>query len=123
MLNKKKLTALGSLLLLTGSLLCSAPSYAWGKNSASPAQESTASANTNAKAAKNNEAATGRVNINTASVETLQNMKFMSKTKAQKIVKYREEHGPFKSLDELLSVKCRGIHQSWLDKIKDMLTI
>ena len=131
MLNKKKLAALSSALLLTGSCLLTTASYAWGGKSTQEPTTVNASAvvknetQTNATSSKKSVSndATEKVNINTAGVEVLQNMKFMSKTKAQKIVKYREEHGPFKTLDELLNVKCRGIHQNWLDKVSDMFTI
>ncbi len=57
-----------------------------------------------------------KVNINTADVATLQKAKYMSKRKAESIVKYREANGPFKSVDDLLKVKCRGIHKDWLEK-------
>ncbi len=132
MFNKKRLTLLSSIWLLSGSWLFSTASYAWSSNkNAQPAREESTVANLAAKTTHDsnstkiadNIAPTERVNINNVSVETLQNMKFMSKTKAQKIVKYREEHGPFKSLDELLNVKCRGIHQNWLDKVGSMFTI
>lgn len=64
-----------------------------------------------------------KVNINSAQVEDLENLKFMSKTKAKKIVQYREQNGTFTSLDDLLKVKCRGIHQDWLDKVSPFLAI
>ena len=63
------------------------------------------------------------VNINTATVEELAAIKFFSLTKARKIVAYREDHGPFKSLDELLNVQCRGIHEVWLARVTPYLTI
>ena len=66
--------------------------------------------------------AVSTVNVNTASVETLASIKFFSPTKARKIVAYREDHGPFKSLDELLNVQCRGIHKAWLEKVTPYLT-
>ena len=134
---KKKLSALSGILFIA-SCFCSTASYAWGVKSAPATQDATTiTANTGADASQTNMTQNNftnsqpinaanpadKVNINTASVETLQVMKFMSKTKAQKIVKYREEHGPFKSLNELLNVKCRGIHQDWLNKVSNMFTI
>lgn len=63
------------------------------------------------------------VNVNKADVETLQQMRWMSKRKAQAIVDYRTENGPFKSLEDLLQVKCRGIHKAWLDKVRKYFTV
>ncbi len=63
------------------------------------------------------------VNINTVTIEELAKVKFLSLTKARKIVAYRDEHGPFTSLDELLNVKCRGIHETWLKRVTPYLTI
>ncbi len=64
-----------------------------------------------------------KVNINSADQETLQKMKYMSKQKAKSIIEYRNKKGAFKSLDELLKVKCRGIHENWLGKASKHLTI
>jgi competence protein ComEA len=63
------------------------------------------------------------VNINTTDVASLQKVKGMSKKKAQAIVEYRDKNGPFKSLEDLLKVNCRGIHKKWLDKISKLLTL
>ncbi len=63
------------------------------------------------------------VSINTADVTSLQKVKGMSKKKAQAIVEYRDKNGPFKSLEDLLKVNCRGIHKKWLDKISKFLTL
>lgn len=46
----------------------------------------------------------GKVNINTASLQDLMNVKGMNRLKAKSIVRYRNQH-LFKSLDELSSVK------------------
>ncbi len=63
------------------------------------------------------------ININSADVATLQKIKSMSKRKAQAIVEYRDKNGPFKSLEDLLKVNCRGIHKKWLDKVSKFLTV
>ena len=42
-------------------------------------------------------------------------------TKAQAIVAYREEHGNFASVDELLEVK--GIGEATLEKNRDRLSV
>lgn len=63
------------------------------------------------------------VNLNAADAQQLQTVKYIGSKKAQAIVEYRSQHGNYKSLDELLKVKCRGINQKWLDKVKSRLTI
>jgi competence ComEA-like helix-hairpin-helix protein len=63
------------------------------------------------------------VSINTTDVTSLQKVKGMSKKKAQAIVEYRDKNGPFKSLEDLLKINCRGIHKKWLDKISKFLTL
>ena len=57
----------------------------------------------------------GPVNINTADAETLAiELDGVGKKIAVAIVEYRDEHGPFKSEDELISVK--GIGKAILEK-------
>lgn len=49
------------------------------------------------------------VNINTADIETLENeLTGVGPTRAQAIVDYREKHGPFKSIDDLVNVEGIG---------------
>jgi competence protein ComEA len=62
------------------------------------------------------------VNLNTADVDTLQReLAGIGETKAKAIVAYREEHGNFASVDELLEVK--GIGQATLEKNRDKLSV
>jgi competence protein ComEA len=59
------------------------------------------------------------VNINTASADELrQKLSITSKT-AQSVVSYRQQHGPFTSVDQLLQVVSKSIY----DKIKDKVTV
>lgn len=53
-------------------------------------------------------AAWAAVNINTAGVAELDAVKGISPKKAAAIVEYRDQNGPFKSLDELKKVKGFG---------------
>ena len=46
-----------------------------------------------------------KVNINTAAIKELMEVKGMSRVKAKNIITYRKKHGNFKSLDELKLVK------------------
>lgn len=66
---------------------------------------------------------TQRININTADVVTLQKIKGFGKKKAEAIIEYRNKNGIFKSLEEILKIKVRGLNQKWLDKIGKFLTV
>ncbi|QOL24798.1 helix-hairpin-helix domain-containing protein [Thalassotalea sp. LPB0316] len=48
------------------------------------------------------------ININQADVQALSSLKGIGKSKAQAIVEYREQHGQFNTLNELLKVKGIG---------------
>jgi competence protein ComEA len=48
--------------------------------------------------------AAGPVNVNTATVEELSQLTNIGPAKAAAIVSYREEHGPFRSVQELTKV-------------------
>jgi competence protein ComEA len=64
----------------------------------------------------------GKINLNTADVSMLQReLSGIGETKAKAIVAYREAHGAFASVDELLEVK--GIGESILAKNRDKLSI
>jgi competence protein ComEA len=61
------------------------------------------------------------ININTADVELLDTLPGIGPTTAQKIVDYREENGPFTSVDELLHIP--GIGPSTLEEIRGLVTV
>ena len=63
----------------------------------------------------------GVVNINTATVKQLQILPGIGKKTAQAIIKYREEKGNFKAIEEIKNVK--GIGDKIFDKIKDNLVL
>jgi competence protein ComEA len=67
------------------------------------------------------ETMTGLVNINTADEMTLITLDHIGKAKAQAIVKYRGEHGAFKTIDELKAVP--GIGDRVLAAIRDKITV
>ncbi|MBF6592273.1 MAG: helix-hairpin-helix domain-containing protein, partial [Ktedonobacterales bacterium] len=61
------------------------------------------------------------VDINTADAQTLaQAIKGIGPQKAAAIVTYREQHGPFKSVDDLTQVK--GIGQKTIDANRQAIT-
>ncbi|WP_287029145.1 ComEA family DNA-binding protein [Pseudomonas sp. UBA6310] len=62
------------------------------------------------------------VNLNTADAETLQReLSGIGLVKAKAIVEYRDAHGPFASVDELLEVK--GIGAATLEKNRSKLSL
>ena len=69
----------------------------------------------------NQEQDDGKVNINRASSEELQTLTGIGPSKAEAIIAYRDEKGPFKDLEGLLEVS--GIGQKSFEKLKDEITI
>lgn len=63
----------------------------------------------------------GKININTASIEELKTLSGIGESKANDIISYREEHGPFKNLEDIM--KIQGIKEGIYNKIKDKITI
>lgn len=63
----------------------------------------------------------GKVNINRADREQLTTLNGIGDTKAAAIIQYRESHGSFQSIDEIMQVD--GIAQGTYDKIKDDIVI
>ncbi|PXF57373.1 MAG: DNA-binding protein [Deltaproteobacteria bacterium] len=61
------------------------------------------------------------INLNTADKAALESLSGIGPAKASAIIKYREENGSFKSVEELLNVK--GIGPKMLDKIKEQVEI
>ena len=61
------------------------------------------------------------VNINQAGSEELQTVSGIGPAIAERIIQYRQEHGPFKQADELMNVQ--GIGGAKLQKIKDQITV
>ena len=64
---------------------------------------------------------TGKVNINTADIETLQTLTGIGEVKAQAIIDYRNKNGGFKTLEDIKNVS--GIGDSVYEKIKDNITL
>jgi len=63
----------------------------------------------------------GKVNINNASTERLQMLDGIGLILAERIVNYREEYGPFRSIEEIKNVS--GIGDSLYEKIKEDIII
>ena len=69
----------------------------------------------------NGGAASGKISINTATIEELMTLSGIGEAKAKAIIKYREEVGSFQSIEELKEVE--GIGDSIFDSIKENITI
>jgi len=63
----------------------------------------------------------GLININTANVEELTELKGVGPKKAEAIVAWRKENGNFKNVDDLLEVK--GIGEATLEANRDIISI
>ena len=70
---------------------------------------------------KNKENISSKVSINTASKEELMTISGIGESKANAIIKYREENGNFESIEDIMNVS--GIGDALYEKIKDNITI
>jgi competence protein ComEA len=65
-------------------------------------------------------ASSSLINVNTASSKELESLPGIGEVLAQRIVEYRETHGPFQNPEDLLKVK--GIGPKKLENIRDRIT-
>lgn len=63
----------------------------------------------------------GLVNINQADASTLMTLPGIGESKAAVIIQYREEHGAFQSIEDLMEIP--GIKQGVFDKIKNNIKV
>ncbi|MGN0437126.1 MAG: helix-hairpin-helix domain-containing protein [Lachnospiraceae bacterium] len=63
----------------------------------------------------------GLVNINTADKETLMTVPGIGESKANAIISYREEHGNFNKIEDLMEIS--GIKEGVFNRIKDYLKV
>lgn len=63
----------------------------------------------------------GKVNINQASKETLMTLPGVGESRADSIIKYRQEHGSFQKIEDIMQVA--GIKEGLFEKIKDLITV
>lgn len=63
----------------------------------------------------------GKVNINTASKEELMSLPGVGQAKAELIIQYREEHGRFQTIEDIMNIS--GIKDGLFGKIKDHIKV
>lgn len=63
----------------------------------------------------------GLVNLNTADSAGLQTLPGIGESRAADILSYREKHGGFRAVDEIMQVP--GIKESTYEKIRDQITV
>ena len=61
-----------------------------------------------------------KININKATVEELTALKRIGPSYAQRIVDYREQHGPFQQPEDLMKVQ--GIGTKTFEELKDVIS-
>ena len=61
------------------------------------------------------------VNVNKANLEELQTVRGIGPVIAERILQYRNEHGPFANIDDIVNVQ--GIGQAKFEKIKNQVSV
>ena len=74
-----------------------------------------------ASAGLSEQGGSGRLNINTATVEELTSLPNIGPSRAAAIVDYREREGPFDNVDDLMNVG--GIGEKITDSIRDLVAV
>ncbi len=65
--------------------------------------------------------ADGKVDINTAGKDELMTLSGIGEAKADAIIRYRDEHGKFQKIEDLMEVE--GIKDGVFQKVKDQIKI
>jgi competence protein ComEA len=84
-------------------------------------QAAPASAQSKARASAAKPVTTGMVNINTASATELEGLPGVGPKTAARIIEYRQKNGPFKKIEDLMSV--RGFGEKNFLRVKGQLTV
>lgn len=63
----------------------------------------------------------GRVNLNSADAEALEQLPRIGPTMAERIIDWRDEHGPFRVVEDLLEVS--GIGEQTLEGLRDLVVL
>ena len=63
----------------------------------------------------------GKININSADTEQLVKLKGIGEKMSERIIKYRQENGPFMSIEEIMKVS--GISEKKFEDIKEYISV
>ena len=67
------------------------------------------------------QAGSGKININTAGKDELMKLSGIGEARAQAIIAYREAHGPFTVIEDVMNIE--GIKEKAFSKIKDEIEV
>jgi competence protein ComEA len=99
-----------------------APAASSSSSGNSSAASSAGSSSSGSSSKSSSKLAPGeQININTASAEELDRLPGIGKTKAQAIIDYRTQNGPFQNLEDIQKVK--GIKSGEFAKLKDYIKL
>lgn len=70
---------------------------------------------------KTSEETSGLINLNTATREELMTLSGIGESRAEDIIRYREENGGFRKIEDIMKVP--GIKEAGFQKIKDRITV
>ncbi|MGA1863688.1 MAG: ComEA family DNA-binding protein [bacterium] len=65
--------------------------------------------------------AEAKININNATQEELAQLKGVGEKLAARIIEYRDQHGPFEKIEDILKVK--GLGEKFLEENHDRITV
>lgn len=63
----------------------------------------------------------GKINLNTATKEELMTLAGIGESKADSIIRYREEHGKFQEIEDIMKIE--GIKSGVFNKIKEQIIV
>ena len=75
----------------------------------------------NSPYSKDDIGSSGMVNINTADKDELMTLPGIGETRAEAIIRYRNAHGEFKSIDDIKNIT--GIKEGIFEKIRSLITV
>ena len=104
----KKLFTITTTLMALFTILIVNPAFAEGKKEGATNPSETL-------------ASVQKININQADAKTLSTLKGIGKDRAQKIIEYREQNGPFQKIEDIMKIK--GIGKKVFELNKDVITV